>query len=904
MLKSNDNDSSTVHCPQQQPITKNALDERGNPRRRFSKSNSMNAAKSTEEEGTFEKQGCGDTGRRDGASNAGEVFTEVIPKKSSSPIEKSIARLCGPSRSKCGYCSGTRLHVLGVQDEFNRIIIGDATKKDHSGEAEPAEAEKKLEQIDETKTSKSYGLLFDRLPYGTYEDLINRGWRRSGKHLYRPHNFESCCPAISIRLDVIKFASRCKSQTHNASTPKGGGTDLARSILVTGSKSQRKVGKVTLRALETYNSKCTHNSSGGKDAQVAASFKQRSSFLSSDDSVKTSHVANMQLDDSVIDSVGCHGKEIGDRKQNGRFQTEPKHQHKKSRKQSPHRNSDKLDENSCPAKTVHRNLPATTTKQQPLHVNQEFLQPLLCKLSEVVYQTITKEAIESVASNYQGEACGNGSKAEQPKWAWWNNDVSAEDFRLPKWCSFKVSQPQPQAGSKQQLCSSANGIAVMASTSACAAASGRSRGKVDKGLLVRSVVDALKTFVLDLSQRNDEENKVRVKDVSFHDKSGHVLVNLDAPSAVVAGQSRGASNQTHLGKDPIAEFFTRHKAMAHKLNKIDKDMCTQKRNSHHQRFLTVRSVPAHESSLQLEVHQLFCRYQTAIHGDSEPFFCIGGSPKEKDDVHDYDYYQQSNLPGFLDIDVAYGHLDHIHRSKIKTSYLTFYRFLCETPVAQDETPSHRDNLSNEDGYDIHIPFGTYHQQYRLSTSPGAFDGPLVAVGVVDILPQSVSSVYAFYDPILSSSLELGKYTALREIEWVRRASQFRPDLHYYYLGYYIHSCQKMTYKAEYKPSELLCPVNLKWVDFEVGKKKLEECSPIRHCCALYTSPPTPEEESDDDMPKFKKDHITLDIGQGEQHFVQVGMLNRQGREYIDPHVNEFVSEVGGLEMCKKFIIKL
>ena len=113
----------------------------------------------------------------------------------------------------------------------------------------------------------------------------------------------------------------------------------------------------------------------------------------------------------------------------------------------------------------------------------------------------------------------------------------------------------------------------------------------------------------------------------------------------------------------------------------------------------------------------------------------------------------------------------------------------------------------------------------------------------------------------------------------------------------------MTYKAEYKPSELLCPVNQKWVDFEDGKKRLEECSPIRHCCALFNDSTSPKQESNVAKPRFRIEDITLDIGEKEPHLVQVGMLNKQGREFIDPHVNEFVSEVG-TEMCSKFVIKL
>jgi len=76
---------------------------------------------------------------------------------------------------------------------------------------------------------------------------------------------------------------------------------------------------------------------------------------------------------------------------------------------------------------------------------------------------------------------------------------------------------------------------------------------------------------------------------------------------------------------------------------------------------------------------------------------------------------------------------------------------------------------------------------------------LVAVGVLDILPSGVSSVYFFYD-VDYKHLSLGKYSAQKEIELCKTLG-----LKYYYMGFYIHNCDKMKYKAEYKPSELLCP---------------------------------------------------------------------------------------------------
>lgn len=93
--------------------------------------------------------------------------------------------------------------------------------------------------------------------------------------------------------------------------------------------------------------------------------------------------------------------------------------------------------------------------------------------------------------------------------------------------------------------------------------------------------------------------------------------------------------------------------------------------------------------------------------------------------------------------------------------------------------------------------GSYHQCYRL-------DGKLVAVGVLDLLPHAVSSVYLFYDPDYQE-WDWGKISALQEI-----ALTIEKGYEYYYMGYYIHSCTKMRYKGQYQPSNLLDPESLEW----------------------------------------------------------------------------------------------
>ncbi|CAG9111731.1 unnamed protein product [Plutella xylostella] len=143
----------------------------------------------------------------------------------------------------------------------------------------------------------------------------------------------------------------------------------------------------------------------------------------------------------------------------------------------------------------------------------------------------------------------------------------------------------------------------------------------------------------------------------------------------------------------------------------------------------------------------------------------------------------------------------VHNDKPE-KFSQFKNFLVESPLVEE--------------YRANGPpcgYGSFHQQYWLG-------GSLVAVGVVDILPACVSSVYFFYDPQYMH-LTLGTYGALREIAFTRHLHNVAPDLKYYYMGYYIHSCRKMRYKGNFTPSYLLCPETYKWFPIKDCIPKLE-----------------------------------------------------------------------------------
>lgn len=75
-------------------------------------------------------------------------------------------------------------------------------------------------------------------------------------------------------------------------------------------------------------------------------------------------------------------------------------------------------------------------------------------------------------------------------------------------------------------------------------------------------------------------------------------------------------------------------------------------------------------------------------------------------------------------------------------------------------------------------------------------GRLIAVAVVDTLEDGLSAIYTFFDPS-ANRRSLGVYAILWEIEQTRKMG-----LEYLYLGYWIRDCQKMSYKADYRPLQV------------------------------------------------------------------------------------------------------
>lgn len=80
---------------------------------------------------------------------------------------------------------------------------------------------------------------------------------------------------------------------------------------------------------------------------------------------------------------------------------------------------------------------------------------------------------------------------------------------------------------------------------------------------------------------------------------------------------------------------------------------------------------------------------------------------------------------------------------------------------------------------------------------------LIAVIVSDQMDDGLSAIYTFYNPDPQyAKRSLGSFAVLYQLELARQQ-----QLEFVYLGYWIQNCDKMNYKARFKPLELLTAGN-------------------------------------------------------------------------------------------------
>ena len=115
-----------------------------------------------------------------------------------------------------------------------------------------------------------------------------------------------------------------------------------------------------------------------------------------------------------------------------------------------------------------------------------------------------------------------------------------------------------------------------------------------------------------------------------------------------------------------------------------------------------------------------------------------------------------------------------HRGQMDCSWEEFQSFLYESPI------------------------DTLEVTYRLG-------GRLMAVGIVDEEPDALSTVYCYFDPD-ERVRGLGVFNVLWTVEHARARG-----VPHVYLGYYVAGSSTMSYKARFRPHELLVDGN-RWVE--------------------------------------------------------------------------------------------
>ncbi|UCN00655.1 arginyltransferase [Sulfurimonas sp. SWIR-19] len=70
---------------------------------------------------------------------------------------------------------------------------------------------------------------------------------------------------------------------------------------------------------------------------------------------------------------------------------------------------------------------------------------------------------------------------------------------------------------------------------------------------------------------------------------------------------------------------------------------------------------------------------------------------------------------------------------------------------------------------------------------------LIAVDLIDILENGISSIYFYYDPDYAQ-YSLGKLSLYNQIKYAKNTNK-----KWIYLGYYVEGCPSLSYKAQYTP---------------------------------------------------------------------------------------------------------
>jgi hypothetical protein len=121
------------------------------------------------------------------------------------------------------------------------------------------------------------------------------------------------------------------------------------------------------------------------------------------------------------------------------------------------------------------------------------------------------------------------------------------------------------------------------------------------------------------------------------------------------------------------------------------------------------------------------------------------------------------------------------------------------------------------------------------------------------------------------------------------------------MGFYCYTCQKMRYKGQYHPSEILCPVTNNFVDLDCNLDK------VKHNKYIQLSNETPNDELVKSTSELHNIINNLTIEYQSKifnllHFIESFIAKKYHNQVIK-NVEDFVKTVGKININNfKFII--
>ncbi len=554
--------------------------------------------------------------------------------------------ICNPCRSECGYCHGDRAYVL-TQDNPRKFAVGTlgaagpqveilAVKEEDipisyrissanassiqipSNNNKAGRSGQQQTVITKDTSSDAYCVHFSNISPEAYLKLINCGWRRSGKLLYMPKNWKSCCACYPIRLDTSPGVFKI-------------------------SKSQKKILKRFARCL------ATGRVSGTDDGNRNDNGKHAKSHIISKNGNGSNNPEKM---DSIMESTTT---KVSRSTQSKSSSSKTKRQRRQSNDGCS--SSPSLDET---IKIFAKELlmGASVNKDS----NTSWNAPSSCTLVALLKEG-TRARVDYTLSEARSEDVMK---------------LREDDIFLDKLCSFHCTRAQvsrkrkPYSNSSTSPSTSVSSlndddisssltdtvIDITLSSKVCPALCGRSKGSIDKLKLGNDIIQSFRQDCCIAGYRWDsgmegsskgqmrERCSVSVKSLELHEKSSHInihVVVIVQGYDFISGEIDTGSHKTSKSKvstneklrsmigngeeksrkveiDIIAEFIRNSRCMG--MDAVVGPMnarCNHQSLPHPPYRLTVKNVPSQISGCMPQVHRLYCKYQAAIHKDEDPF---------------------------------------------------------------------------------------------------------------------------------------------------------------------------------------------------------------------------------------------------------------------------------------------